>query len=241
MTSDVSAGSTPLVAADALTVAFRGRHVAGPLTLGLCAGDRVALTGRSGSGKTSLLLVLAGQLAPASGAVRWPGLPAWPRERARRIALVLQAPSLLPDLTAAENVALPLRLAGWGRADADRAGRAAPDLLQLPARAYAALPADLSGGQQQRVACARALAGGPDLLLADEPTGAQDSTTGDAVVAALIAAQSRPGCALLVATHDPDVAATLPLRWHLEGQLQTGGGTVRAPGPPLRPPAGRWE
>jgi len=226
-----------LVQADAVTVAFHGRHVAGPLTLAVLGGDRVALTGRSGSGKTSLLLALAGQLTPASGTVDWPGLSADRRERARQVALVLQAPSLLPDLTAAENVALPLRLAGWSRIDAGRATRAALDLLLLPERACGALPADLSGGQQQRVACARALAGGPDLLLADEPTGAQDSATGAAVVAALLAAQSRPGCALVVATHDPEVAAALPLRWRLDAPPDAPGDVALQPGTAGQVPA----
>ena len=210
------AGPPVLVQVEAVTVAFAGRHVAGPLTFTVRAGDQVALTGRSGSGKTSLLLALAGQLTPAAGTVGWPGLPVDRQERARRVALVLQAPSLLPDLTAGENVALPLRLAGWSRVDAGRAASAALDLLLLPTRALDALPADLSGGQQQRVACARALAGGPDLLLADEPTGAQDAATGVAVVEALVAATAGAGGALVVATHDPDVAAALPLLWRLD-------------------------
>ena len=169
------------------------------------AGAHIALTGRSGSGKTTLLLVLAGLLSPSRGTVTWPGLSDSPSTRRGEIGMVFQAPSLMPELTAIENVTLPLRLRGADVATA-RDG-AAKALARVAAEDLAdALPAQLSGGQQQRVAIARALAGGHRLVLADEPTGALDRDHAYEVALALRDGVAATGGALLLATHDPELA-----------------------------------
>jgi putative ABC transport system ATP-binding protein len=166
-------------------------------------GDGVALWGRSGSGKTTVLHVLGGLVAPTSGSVRWRGEPlstldASARARARRsgIAYVFQGSNLLPHFTAFENVAFtgaedPEELLG---------------LVGLGAK-LDSLPSELSGGEQQRVAIARALGQRPDLLLCDEPTGHLDSDTGARVLDLIDALKERFGFALVTATHDVDVAA----------------------------------
>lgn len=185
-------------------------------------GSELAVTGRSGSGKTTLLLVLAGLLRPASGTVRWPGLDSAPTARRAQIGLVFQAPSLLPELTAAENVGLPLRLRGSTVEQARAATRRALDVVGLRDAADA-LPAQLSGGMQQRVAVARVLAGAPRLVLADEPTGALDRDSAFTVLAALRDQVTAAGGALVVATHDEELAGLLADRAVLdEGRLRTG-------------------
>ncbi|MDQ6874835.1 MAG: ATP-binding cassette domain-containing protein, partial [Actinomycetota bacterium] len=178
--------------------------------------------GRSGSGKTTLLLVLAGLLPPQQGTVRWPGLDPDPGVRRGQIGLVFQAPSLLPELTAAENVALPLRLRGSSREQAAKSTRAALDRIGL-LDAADAMPAQLSGGMQQRVAIARVLAGTPLLVLADEPTGALDRDSAFTVLAALRDAVTTAGGAIVVATHDDELAGLLAERAVLdEGRLRVG-------------------
>lgn len=194
-----------LVSASSLGVRFGSTQILHDVDLDIAAGSHLALTGRSGSGKTTLLLVLAGLLAPSDGTVTWPGLASSEAERRGQIGMVFQAPSLMPELTALQNVTLPLRLRGVGlqRAleDSMRAleAVAAADLAD-------ALPAQLSGGQQQRVAIARALAGGHRLVLADEPTGALDRTHGHEAALALREGVAATGGALVLATHDPELA-----------------------------------
>ncbi len=178
------------------------------------AGERVALWGRSGSGKSTLLHVMGGLLAPTSGSVDWEGAPletvdgaADGRLRAPGIANVFQSANLLPFFTAFENVAFAARAVDGG------APEPAPlDLLRLVGLdgKADALPSELSGGEAQRVAIARSLAQRPRLLLCDEPTGHLDSDTGDRVLGLIEALQRELGFALLVATHDPDVAARFP-------------------------------
>jgi ABC-type lipoprotein export system ATPase subunit len=168
------------------------------------AGARIALIGPSGSGKSTLLHLMAGLDEPTHGSVTWPGLDGRP-------AVVFQGPSLLPPLTVVENVALPLILAGEPDADARLRAHAALERLGLDELAEK-LPEEISGGQSQRVAIARALAGRPRLLLADEPTGQLDAVTGAAVVGALLEAAANADAALVVATHDPAVAARLDER-----------------------------
>lgn len=194
-----------VVSAHALGMEYAATPVLRDITLDIHAGAQVAVTGRSGSGKTTLLLALAGLLVPSHGEVSWPGLDADPAVRRRQIGMVFQAPSLMPELTALQNVTLPLRL--WG-ADRRRAGDdAARALAAVDAADIAdALPTQLSGGQQQRVAIARALAGDHRLVLADEPTGALDRAHAHAAVLALRDGVAATGGALVLATHDPEIA-----------------------------------
>jgi len=157
--------------------------------------DSLALVGRSGSGKTTLLHVLGGLVEPTAGTVEWHGRP-------HGIAYVFQGANLLPTFTAFENVAFATHVA---RADA-----APPlELLALVGLEQKAdhLPGELSGGEAQRVAIARALAQRPDLLLCDEPTAHLDSDTAERVLDLIDALQHELRFALVVATHDPGVAA----------------------------------
>ena len=175
------------------------------------AGEAVGLVGRSGSGKTSLLMLLAGLERASAGRICIDGTlitglgeEALARFRRRAIGIVFQSFHLLPTMTALENVAVPLELAGV----ADAMGRAgeALEAVGLSAR-MAHLPSQLSGGEQQRVALARAFAPRPRLLLADEPTGNLDQATGEMVMDLLFAQQRRHGTGLLLITHDPALAA----------------------------------
>lgn len=175
-------------------------------------GDAIALVGPSGSGKSTLLHLMAGLDTPTSGEVNWPGFA---DEGLRsQIAVVFQAPSLVPDLTVLENVQLPLIIGGQTAAncrDQALASLASLNLLDLAPR----LPDGLSGGQSQRVAVARSVAVRPRLLLADEPTGQLDHDTARAVVDALLLATILTGAALVVATHDAAIAARLRSRWEI--------------------------
>lgn len=183
--------------------------------------QRVALVGPSGSGKSTLLHLMAGLDEPTLGHVSWPALGGRGDLRPGPVAVIFQGPSLLPPLTVEENVALPLVLAGRSDHEAHRAARSAlalVDLLELGDK----LPEEISGGQAQRVAIARALNGRPRLILADEPTGQLDRATGAAVVDVLLAAADHCGAALVVATHDPTVAALFGEVWEMHsGRLTT--------------------
>jgi putative ABC transport system ATP-binding protein/lipoprotein-releasing system ATP-binding protein len=184
-------------------------------------GDRVALVGPSGSGKSTLLHLIAGLDTPTHGQVSWPAIGGRDELRPGRVAVIFQGPSLLPALTVGENVALPLVLDGLSDTDArPRAAQALEmlGLLELTDK----LPEEISGGQAQRVAVARALAGDPVLILADEPTGQLDRASGALVVDVLLAAADHAGAALVVATHDAAVADRLPARWQMhDGRLTT--------------------
>jgi ABC-type lipoprotein export system ATPase subunit len=179
------------------------------------AGDTVALLGRSGSGKTTLLHALGGLVAPTSGTVEWRGRPLVSLDSAARgalrahgIAYVFQGANLLPHFTAYENVAFA---ATAGALSSDEL----LELVGLTAKADH-LPSELSGGEAQRVGIARALAQHPELLLCDEPTGHLDSDTGERVLDLIDALQSELGFALVIATHDTDVAARLRREVELE-------------------------
>jgi len=201
------------------------------------AGQSVAVAGPSGSGKTSMLLLLAGLERPASGHVSIDGvcLDDLDRDgladlRRDRIGIVFQSFHLLPSLTALDNVALTLQIAG--RADALPKARDMLARVGLTER-MAHYPAQLSGGEQQRVAIARALVHGPRLLLADEPTGNLDDTTGEAVRELLFALNRDTGATLVLVTHDLDFAARCDrvLRLH-EGRLhESAGRTAQATAP----------
>jgi ABC-type lipoprotein export system ATPase subunit len=183
----------------------------GSIDLEVEEGAELAVTGRSGSGKTSLLLVLAGLVPPTDGIVRWPGLSEDAIARRFEIAMVFQSPSLLPELTAVENVCLPLRLRGWAQPVARAAARDSLSVVRLDAEADA-LPAELSGGQQQRVAVARALAVQPRLILADEPTGALDRDHATEVLTALRDHARAGGAGFVLATHDEELAGMMRTR-----------------------------
>jgi ABC-type lipoprotein export system ATPase subunit len=177
-------------------------------------GDRVGLVGPSGSGKSTLLHLMAGLDEPTVGRVSWPAIGQRASLRPGPVAVIFQGPSLLPPLTVEENVALPLILGGVHDADAHATAREALGLLDL-AELRDKLPEEISGGQAQRVAVARALAGEPRLILADEPTGQLDRANGAAVVDVLLAAAAHAGAALVVSTHDPSVAERLPEVWEM--------------------------
>jgi ABC-type lipoprotein export system ATPase subunit len=163
------------------------------------------IMGPSGSGKSTLLHLLAGLDDPTLGTVSWPAIGARGALRPGPVAVIFQGPSLLPALTVLENVALPLVLGGERDADARSAAHRALALLDLDELADK-LPEEISGGQAQRVAVARALAGRPRLILADEPTGALDSETSRQIMD-LMTEINRTGITVLIVTHDPEVAA----------------------------------
>ena len=180
------------------------------IDLMLEAGETLAILGPSGSGKSSLLAVIAGLERPTSGralllgadvvAMDEDGLA---RLRGRAIGIVLQAFHLLPTMTAIENVAVPLELARV----ADARGKARAELAAVGLGAREGhYPTQLSGGEQQRVAIARATAPRPQLLLADEPTGNLDAATGAGIVDLLFERASTAGAGLVVITHDPAIA-----------------------------------
>jgi ABC-type lipoprotein export system ATPase subunit len=185
-------------------------------------GDCIALIGPSGSGKSSLLHLIAGLDRPSSGAIEWPAIG--PREDLRPgpVALAFQGPTLLPPLTVAENVALPGLLAG--RPEKVAAG-AAQELIGLLGLSDVAgkLPEEISGGQAQRAGMARALASRPRLVLADEPTGQLDRKTAAELMDVLIDQVVATGASLIVATHDEAVVERLALRWTMnDRRLETG-------------------
>jgi putative ABC transport system ATP-binding protein len=177
------------------------------------AGEIVAIMGPSGSGKSTLLHCLAGILRPDSGEVWYRGkrvdlVDESERSRLRRdeFGFVFQFGQLVPELSALENVSLPLRLGGMRRRDAE--GRAYEWLERLEVAALAAKqPGELSGGEGQRVAISRALVGGPRVLFADEPTGALDSLNGERVMTLLVDAARSGGTSVILVTHEPRVAA----------------------------------
>jgi ABC-type lipoprotein export system ATPase subunit len=182
---------------------------------------RIALTGPSGSGKSTLLHLLAGLDTPTAGSVQWPALEGSRPGGSTGIGMVFQGPSLLPSLDVTENVALPLLFAGKPHQAAMRHAHAALDLVEIGDLA-AKLPAELSGGQAQRVAIARVLATRPAMILADEPTGQTDHPTAERVITILLDAAVSIGAAVIIATHDPAIAARLPDQWVMrDGQLHT--------------------
>ncbi len=175
-------------------------------------GELVAVMGASGSGKSTLLSIAGGLAKPTTGEVIIEGAylseqtPArLARLRRRSLGFVFQDFNLIPTLTAMENVTLPLELDGFRSRVARRAGRDALDSVGL-ADKHDSYPDDLSGGQQQRVAIARAVVGGRRLILADEPTGALDSATGELVLK-MLRARVDAGAAGILVTHEARHAA----------------------------------
>ncbi len=178
------------------------------------AGQRIGLVGPSGSGKSTLLHLMAGLDDPSTGAVSWPQIGTREQLRPARVAVIFQGPSLLAPLSVLENTALPLVIGGMTDTEARRVARGALRTLGLEELADK-LPEEISGGQAQRVAVARALAGQPSLILADEPTGQLDSVNAAAVVDVLLAASAHARAALVISTHDLQVAGRLPERWEI--------------------------
>jgi putative ABC transport system ATP-binding protein len=183
-------------------------------------GEKIGVLGPSGSGKTSLLMLLAGLERASSGSIEIAGQYMAPldedaraRFRLAHLGIVFQAFHLIPSMTAQENVAVPLELAGCR--DASDVAAAALNRVGLGHR-LTHLPSQLSGGEQQRVALARAFAPMPRLLLADEPTGNLDADTGGQVMDLLFELCNANGATLFLITHDPVLAArcdrTLSLR-----------------------------
>jgi putative ABC transport system ATP-binding protein len=210
---------------DAFVDALRG------VDLTIARGEFVALVGPSGSGKSTVLNLIGGLDRPTSGQVWINGTElsasderTLTRHRRRHVGFVFQSFNLLPRLTAEENVALPLMFSGVTEKERRARARALLERVGLGAR-LTHRPTQLSGGEQQRVAIARALVGQPALLLADEPTGNLDTTTGTEIMALLRELNQEQGLTLLVVTHDPEVAAfadrVVKLR---DGRIQEGGG-----------------
>jgi len=230
---DPTAAATP-VDARSLTRRYPAgeavKTVLDGVDLSIAAGESVALLGRSGSGKSTLLNLLAGIDRPDGGELTLLGqplhrLPERDRTlmRRRHLGFIYQAFNLIPTLTVAENVALPLELNGWSSDATTRRVEALLAELDLQ-QAGSAFPDRLSGGEQQRVAIARALAHDPALVLADEPTGNLDSVTGGQVLELLLARARGGGQALLVVTHSLAVARQADRMVVLEdGRLTAGG------------------
>jgi putative ABC transport system ATP-binding protein len=204
---------TPLVEARDVRLSFGATPALRGATMTVAAGEVLAVMGPSGSGKSTLLHCLAGILVPDDGEVWFGGqridrLPEAERSALRRdrFGFVFQFGQLVPELTAEENVALPLLLAGVRRSAALH--RARPwfgrlDIAGLEGRRSG----ELSGGQAQRVALARGLVAGPEVLFADEPTGALDSLTGEHVMDLLVGAAREQGTTVVLVTHEARVAA----------------------------------
>ena len=180
------------------------------IDLDVAAGESVALLGASGSGKSSLMAVLSGLERATGGSVRVGGMDfgaldedALAVARRGRIGIVLQAFHLLPTMTAHENVAVPMELAGM----ADAGARAEAELAAVGlGHRLDHYPAQLSGGEQQRVAIARALAPRPSIVFADEPTGNLDGATGARIIDLLFERRAASGASLVIITHDPALA-----------------------------------
>jgi putative ABC transport system ATP-binding protein len=181
------------------------------VSLDVEAGSSVSVVGPSGSGKSTLLAVIGGIERPTAGTVRIDGRDLGDLDedelaafRGRRIGILFQQFHLIPTMTALENVAVPLELAGAQRAFEQAGERLAEVGLDHRAEHY---PGQLSGGEQQRVALARALSNQPKLLLADEPTGNLDQETGREIIELLFRIQRQRGMTLLLITHEPPLAA----------------------------------
>jgi putative ABC transport system ATP-binding protein len=206
--------TTPAIALGGVNLSLgRGAarvHILKDIGLNIGRGEAVGLVGPSGSGKSTLLMVMAGLERPDAGSVMVAGHDlgrldedGLARFRGQHVGIVFQSFHLIPTMTAIENVAVPLELAGI--VDAQQRARAELAAVGLADR-LGHYPAQLSGGEQQRVALARALAPNPDILVADEPTGNLDETTGRQIIDLLFAGHRTRGTTLVLVTHDAALA-----------------------------------
>jgi putative ABC transport system ATP-binding protein len=206
--------ATPAIALSGINLSLgRGAarvHILKDISLNIGRGEAIGLVGPSGSGKTTLLMVMAGLERADTGSIMVAGSDlrsldedALARFRGRNVGIVFQSFHLIPTMTALENVAVPLELAG----EADAARRAGEERGKVGlAERMHHYPAQLSGGEQQRVALARALAPNPAILVADEPTGNLDEATGQQVIDLLFAGHVERGTTLILVTHDAALA-----------------------------------
>lgn len=234
-----STGDVPRIRCRGLTrrLASGGREltILDTLDLDVADGEFLALLGPSGSGKSTLLGLLAGLDRPSGGGVWIDGVPLegksedeLARLRRAKVGFVFQSYRLLPNLTAEENVLLPLELVG--ARDRDRRAKELLAEVGLGDRGHH-YPGQLSGGEQQRVALARAFATAPPILLADEPTGNLDGETGRRVLDVLDRMRAKEGTTLVLATHDPAVAERADRSVHLsDGRIERIEGAAIAPG-----------
>ena len=208
-------------------------HILRKISLNIGQGEAIGLVGPSGSGKSTLLMTMAGLERPDSGVIKVAGRDlndldedALARFRGSRIGIVFQSFHLIPTMTALENAAVPLELAGAG--DAFARAKAELQAVGLGER-LSHYPAQLSGGEQQRVALARALAPNPTILVADEPTGNLDEATGRAIIDLIFGLKRERGSTLVLVTHDAALARrcdrTVRLR---SGEIEDDAAALRA-------------
>ncbi|MCH5676494.1 ABC transporter ATP-binding protein [Streptomyces gilvus] len=225
-------GKVPLLAARGLTKAHGRTEALRGASVELGAGEMLAVTGASGSGKSTLLHCLAGIVRPDAGSVTYAGerLDRLPERRLSELrrsdfGVVFQFGQLIPELTALDNVALPLMLAGTSRGDAR--ARAGEWLERFGVRGQGDLrPGEMSGGQAQRTALARALVTGPRIVFADEPTGALDSLSSEQVMTSLTHTARETGTTVLLITHDAQVAAYADREIRLTDGVVAGAGVT---------------
>ncbi len=203
-------------------------HILRDVDLSLAAGEVAAVVGPSGSGKTSLLMVLSGLERATSGKIVVDGVDISRKSedelaifRRKSLGILFQNFHLIPSMTALENVALTLEIAEAGTPWRELSERAAAALAEVGLnQRLTHLPSALSGGEQQRVGLARALVGQPKLLLADEPTGNLDQETGARVIELMFGLARERGTAILLITHDPELARRADRLLHMnQGRL----------------------
>jgi putative ABC transport system ATP-binding protein len=203
-------------------------HAVQDVTFNADNGEMVAIVGASGSGKSTLLALLGLLDAPDKGSIDLDGVElanldssGRTKYRSHQVGFVFQQFNLIPNLTARENVLLPLEYAHWPKEDRARRADEMLALVGLTGEKSERRPARLSGGEQQRVAIARAFAAKPQLILADEPTGSLDKSTGQKIVELLRSAASTQGATVLVVTHDDKIAQQADRRLEIDDGVLT--------------------